>query len=154
MTKSLLPPTPSIPAPLLAELDREGALISKAGDPCQEEGKRQPAAGHDHPDPKAEDGQNVPGAAAAQHRMANLGFWGLDSQHQRRVVQGGGASEPRTWLPALPPPSCVARHMSFPSLGLSLAFCKVRGLDGSVKGPSCSEWPGSQGSKGWQLAAT
>lgn len=44
---------------------------------------------------------------------------------------------------ALPPASCVTLGVSLSSLDLSLVFCKVRGLDGSVEGPFCS-----QGTKG------
>lgn len=75
--------------------------------------------------------------------MGTLALWGLDSKHQRHEHKDGFFKAKDLALLALPPASCMTLDVSLSSLDLSLAFCKVRGLLGSVKGPSCS-----QGTKG------
>lgn len=77
----------------------------------QEAGKKQQGLGRDRPDQR----QRVDRNASVQHSMVSLGFWGPDSKHQWDVVQRGGASVPKAWIPALPFPSCAALGPSLPA---------------------------------------
>ena len=114
--------------------------ISSAGDHYQEAGKRQQGLGCDHPDPKAEDGQEHPRCRVCTALDGEP--WFLGSQ----ASVGCGAKR-RCFRAKDLAPSPVTSFLCGPgpvsplTEGLGLAFYNVQVLDGTVKGPSCAEWP-------------